>query len=563
MQHDAWKMCVVGLLLGVPPATAQEPPLMAVQGSLMSGGWARITLEAPDDVGDPTLLLASLSGLPLHEPVETGKGNWYLGDLLLVLPFGPVPAGGMVDATFTLPTLDPLLFGTTLVLQGYVPSRLSNPATLPLDAPYLQPANTLKLTAPVPKLGANFGDTSCVGDFNDDGAKDIAVGSWFENYLGIDKSGRVYVFWGPGFTTSTALQSDQPKVFGVFGASLNAADLDADGIDDLVVGEEMGEPPPPGAFGRLHIYWGDPTFPSVPGLQLAGGTTFPESVSFGRQVQVGDLDEDGWLDIAVSTLNAIVAGQVDAGRIDVFWGPGFTSSTTVVSPDNGPSAFFGTASALGDVDGDGDLDLVEGSGRDDVDGVNNAGSVHVFAGGTRTLPHLATLTSPLPKFFNARFGDEVAAGDMDGDGVAELAIEELSERPMIFWDLSGTNYTIMDKPPSSWSLPASEVVYSEFLSIADVNHDGQPDVLISDYIDGLLQGCPLGSAGVLYVALAPYFTSFLTITDPEQECGATFSWRPTVHDVDDDMKAEILCPAHLDDEAGIQNAGHITIFDYD
>ncbi len=551
-----------GLFAGLA-ASAQDPPLLAVQGSLMSGGWARLTIEAPDDIGDQTLLLASLMGLPLDQPVATAKGNWYLGDLLLILPFGPVPASGMVDATFTLPPVDPLLYGTTLALQAYVPSTLSNPATLPLDAPYLQPVDTIKLTAPVPKLGANFGDTSCVGDFNGDGAKDIAVGSWFEDYQNIDKSGRVYVFWGPGFATSTALQSNQPKVLGVFGASLNAADLDNDGIDDLVVGEEMGEPPPPGSFGRIHVYWGDPAFASTPGLSLAGGTTFPESGTFGRDVTVADLDGDGWKDITVSVLNAIVLAQADAGRIDVFWGPGFTATSTITSPDNGASAYFGTALGVGDLDGDGFLDLVEGSGRDDIDGVNNAGSVHVFAGGGRLLPVMATLTSPLPKFFNARFGDAVVAGDVDGDGVAELAVEELSERPMIFWDLTGTHYTILDKPPSASSLPPSENVYSEFLSIGDVNHDGLPDVLISDYIDGLLTGCPIGSAGVLYVALAPYFTSFLTITDTAPECLAAFSWRPTIADVDGDSRLEVLGAAPTDDEPGAQNAGHVILFDYD
>jgi hypothetical protein len=561
MRRSRGMTCFAACLLTAADLAAQDFPRLAVQGSLMSGGWSRLTIEAPADIGDPVLLLGSLGYLPLEQPIVTGKGDWFLGDLLLVLPVGAVPGTGVVDVMFGVPPVDPSLYGTTIALQAYVAPSLSNPATLPLDEPYLNTANALKLTAPVPKLGATFGDTSCVGDFNGDGAKDIAVGSWFEDYLGIDKSGRVYLFWGPDFTSSTALQSDQPKVLGAFGASLNSADLDNDGVDDLVVAEKMGDPPPAGAFGRIHIFWGGAGFVTVPGLSLAGGTTFPESVSFGRNVTVADIDGDGWKDIAASVLNAVVLGQVDAGRIDVFWGPDFSASTSIISPDNGPSAFFGSDLAIGDVDGDGSLDLVESSGRDDVDGVNNAGSVHVFAGGGRALPIIATLTSPLPKFFNARFGGAVAVDDMDGDGMAELAVSEMSERPMIFWDLTGSNYTTMDKPPSVSTLPPSENVYSDFLSIGDVNFDGMPDVLISDYFDGLLTGCPIASTGVLYVALAPYFRTFLTITDPYQECGAEFSWRPTITEIDGDARLELVCPAQLDDEAGVINAGHVIVFE--
>lgn len=551
--------CLAVLLLaGTAPA---QEPLLAVQGSLMSGGWARITVEAPADVGDPTLLLASLSGLPLHAPVATAKGAWYLGDLLLVLPLGPVPANGLVDATFTLPLVGPLLHGTVLYLQAYVPAHLSNPATLPLDAPYLDPADSLKLTAPVPKLGANFGDTSCVGDFNGDGAQDIAVGSWFEDWQGIDKSGRVYVFWGPGFNTSTALASPAPKVYGEFGASVVASDLDGNGVSDLLVGENTGNPPQPTDFAHIYIFHGGQPFATTAGLTITSPGGGVEYGMFGRVVKVADLDDDGWQDVLASPMHATVAGAIEAGRIDVFWGPDFSARTKVVSPDNGPGAYFGNATATGDMDGDGDLDLVEGSGRDDIGMVNNAGSVHVFTGGSRDLPHLATLVSPLPMFFNARFGDAVAASDVDGDGEAELAVEELSERPMLFWDLTGTSYTIMDKPPSNWSLPPSEVVYSEFLSFADVNADGLQDVLISDYIDGLLAGCPIGSAGVLYVALAPYFASFLSITDPVQECGAEFSWHPSTADLDGDGRRELICPAELDDELGVVNAGHVIVFD--
>jgi hypothetical protein len=541
--------------------TAQGPPQLAVQGSLMSGGWSRLTIEAPDNIGAPTLVFAGLTPLPLEAPVSTGKGKWYVGDMILVLSLGPVPPAGMVDITFAIPVVDPLLYGITLALQAYVPSRLSNPATLPLDAPYLLLSHTMKLTAPTPKLGANFGDASCAGDFNADGSMDLAVGSWFEDWLGIDKSGRVYVFWGPDFTVTTALQSGQPKNYGEFGASLIAADLDNDGIDDLVIGENTGDPPQSTDFAHVHVYFGGQPFVTTPGLTLTSPGGGIEYVAFGRYLSVADFDADGWRDIAAGAEHATVAGLTQAGRVDVYWGPNFSQRATLTSPDNGQDAFFGSTLASGDVDGDGMLDLVEGGGRDDVNGVENAGSVHVFSGGSRALTHLATLHSPLPAFFNARFGDSLTVGDFDDDGIDELAVGELSDHAILFRDLSGMDYTLITKPPSSYANPFGETVFSDFLRIADVNGDGAADVAVSDYFDGSLAGCPVASGGILYVALAPYFASFLRVDDPVQECGATFSWFPTVIDLDLDGRIELIVPAHLDDEGSITNAGHVTIFD--
>src|SRR5262245_63914506 len=41
-----------------------------------------------------------------------------------------------LDLPFVMPPVMPGVAGLSLVLQGYVPFSLSNPATLPLDLPY-------------------------------------------------------------------------------------------------------------------------------------------------------------------------------------------------------------------------------------------------------------------------------------------------------------------------------------------------------------------------------------------------------------------------------------------
>jgi hypothetical protein len=138
---------------------------------------------------------------------------------------------------FTVPPLAPVLAGIPLVLQGYVPGKLSNPATLPLDQAYFVPAAADVLQAQSPQTSAHFSDKFAFGDFDDDGSIDIAVGAWWEKVGGMEKAGAVHVFWGPGMTTSTVLTSPTPKPWHLFGQGMSAADLDGDSVADLIVGE--------------------------------------------------------------------------------------------------------------------------------------------------------------------------------------------------------------------------------------------------------------------------------------------------------------------------------------
>ena len=54
-------------------------------------------------------------------------------------------------------------------------------------------------------------------DLNADGHSDIAVGAWKEDFAGVNRSGRVYVFWGPDHGTYTPLAPPNPKEFGEYG----------------------------------------------------------------------------------------------------------------------------------------------------------------------------------------------------------------------------------------------------------------------------------------------------------------------------------------------------------
>jgi hypothetical protein len=535
--------------------SAQTQPLLQLQGQPYFGGSMKLSLSGV--VGQPALLAYGLN--PLTTPLQTGKGAWYIGGLVNLVAIGSIPTAGRIDLPFTMPPTTPALAGIPIVMQGYVPSQLSNPATLPLDLPYLLASNARMITSPQPQVQAMFGDTLAVGDLNGDGHDDLIVGAWFEDWQGVDKSGRVYVFWGPEFDQWVGLESANPKPVGHFGEGLAVADLDRDGIDDLIVAEATGNPPVPGEPGRLHVFWGGSAWSATPGLDIESAGTGAVYVLFGRTLTVGDYNGDTWPDIAVGIDMATVGGLSNAGRIDVYWGPDWGTRTEITSPDNGADNFFGSALASGDINGDQIDDLVEGSGRDDVGGITNLGSAHLFLGPALQL--FTTLVAPMPSGINTRFGDAVHVLHTDEPLGASVVVFDLKNHGFLYPPDSLSSPSVLWKPMADAQVPVSQTLFGALLAEGDVNGDGRRDILISDCFEGDWSGCsPLGGGGRLYFSLAPYFASFLLLHDVVEECGAEFGWRSATGDLDGDGRIDVVVGARDSDAGGIQNSGHVVVF---
>lgn len=337
-----------------------------------------------------------------------------------------------------------------------------------------------------------FGLAQTSGDFNRDGYADLAVSAYLEDVDDAINAGVVHVLYG----SSTGLSSAGSQLwkqgadglggiaqdFDLFGATLAQGDFDGDGFADLAVGAPQEAVGSVSWAGAVQVLRG-----SAAGLTAAGSQTWTQDSpgvadqpeyrrapdysypdAFGSSLATGDVDNDGFADLAIGVRGETVEGSCTdatqlcsqpaygAGAVHVLYGSaaGLTAIDSEFWHQNTPGvrgtawarsnvddeleAGEGLGSALGlaDFNGDGYSDVAAGAPLDDVvasDGRTacerrcDEGSVNVLYGSRGGLTmagddywHLGT--PGIDGEHGGLFGDALGAGDVDGDGDDDLAV---------------------------------------------------------------------------------------------------------------------------------------------
>lgn len=304
-------------------------------------------------------------------------------------------------------------------------------------------------------------------DFNGDGYADIAAG-------GTSGTPKITVYkGGPNYTAVTSSTSADQTFTGLaanyFGYLMEYGDFNGDGFGDLIITEDGN-----GAAtkGKISIYNG-----SASGLSAsASGVINYETVNYnlGRQVTSGDFNGDGFDDIAVTA--------AANGLVYIFYGSagsfGTISASTASRIYTGAHTTFGAGLAAGDLDGDGYADLAVG----EMGFSANQGRVYIYYGSASGLG--AGQDAILNTGSTYQLGVSLHIAHTNNDSYADLIAGGMSNfggaggRVFVFNGSSIRLSGITFAPNFTLNGPGFNQLFGTSVYTGDFNCDGLQDLIV-------------------------------------------------------------------------------------
>lgn len=345
-----------------------------------------------------------------------------------------------------------------------------------------------------------------VGDLNQDGIDDFAIGAPKASPLGATE-GAAYVVFGSndGFGAVLDLTDlDGTNGFVVAGAAADdragqavrgAGDINGDGIEDLLVGAHLSDAGGKTNAGAVHVIFGSAGgFDSLLELDtLDGSNGFRiDGLSAGDQLArevaaLGDFNGDGRDDLVVGARLADPSGSASGEAYIVY---GF-SDPSVADLDLGTLdvttglRFQGAAAddrtghsvaSAGDVNGDGLADVVIGGWKSDV-GATNAGEAYILFG--NDAEQVATLA---PDDLDGSNGFRLQGTDAEGWlGLSVAGAGDINRDG--FDDVLVGSYGVEGQTGGAWVVYGSGENFNPTLSVADITADTGLELIGDQPID--------------------------------------------------------------------------------
>ena len=384
-----------------------------------------------------------------------------------------------------------------------------------------------------PHKDRGFGTSLSTGDYNHDGYTDLIIGNSTRDH----KSGSITVLYGSssGLTTTNSKMFNQDskgipgtvEVNDLFGSTLSSGDYNNDGYTDLAIGI-INE-------GLMHN--------RIHGTHRAGGITIlygssiglttdsalwidqdvrgvPGSVEsndhFGKVLNSGDYNDDGYDDLAIGIPNESLASQYPprdynkrAGAVTILYGSESGIDTTKsqwfdqdskgIPGDIEEEDKFGETLSTGDFNNDGIADLAIGiSERLLTWGgtrIYNPGALTVLYGSKKGLKATKDTKwidqgskgiqgDPEHRDF---FGSALSSGDFNNDGYSDLLVGVPGESLYYKYSDTGVTHILYGSEHgitglhSKWIEQTTALHFGRALTSGDFNGDNHLDIVIASH----------------------------------------------------------------------------------
>ncbi|MCF2489865.1 FG-GAP-like repeat-containing protein [Dyadobacter sp. CY347] len=274
---------------------------------------------------------------------------------------------------------------------------------------------------------ANFGySVAAAGDVNADGYDDVIIGAHQYNMAGLSDTGAGFVYYGSPSGLSLAITNVVylPKASAHAGKSVSSAgDVNADGFDDVIVGVPFYDDGVQFNEGAFLISYGSKNgIKSGPGVVFEGNQTGEE---MGNSVSsAGDINGDGYDDVVVGAYKfSNNPNTPEEGAAFVYYGNlyGLQSAPTLLELNNKTKSWTGwDVAGAGDINGDGFADVVIGSLYFN-NGQSNEGAAAIFYGDATGIKTLNPIILEGNQT-DALMGSSVSAADVNGDGYKDVLV---------------------------------------------------------------------------------------------------------------------------------------------
>jgi len=262
---------------------------------------------------------------------------------------------------------------------------------------YADPDFHLLMTIRGESPGDAFSTVVGLGDFNQDGYDDFAVGGYKGNYVNI--------YYGSSSPDTIAILKLTGEEY--FGWALASGDFNGDGVPDLIVGACNANV----AFGQVSIFFGGEGFTGTPDIVIDGTRYWG---FFGWDVaNAGDINGDGYEDFIISSH----ATWETTGYVYIYFGgPEINGEWDYCFQGLVEEGLGFTIDGLGDINHDGYDDIIIGTSP-----VFSPEIAYIIYGGkTLSDENLVEITGDTTVF---EFGRHVSGiGDINHDSIPDFVI---------------------------------------------------------------------------------------------------------------------------------------------